>query len=70
MTSVQKKSSPGIRRKISREKDADRFITRTATQKVFPLFQAAIPLFQPVIQLSQQELPLQLDGSSQSLPRA
>jgi hypothetical protein len=61
-TSVQKKSSPGIQRKISREKETGRFIAR-ATQQVFPLCLPAIPLSQ------QQELPWQPDWSFQS-PRA
>jgi hypothetical protein len=65
-TSVQKKSSTGIRRKTSREKESRQFIAR-ATRQVFPLCQPAIPLCQPAIPLSQQpELRLQRD-LSQSL---
>jgi hypothetical protein len=57
-TSVQKKSSTGIRRKTSREKESRQFIAR-ASQQVFPLRQ-------PAIQWWQLELPLQRDSSYQS----
>jgi hypothetical protein len=58
-TSVQKKSSTEIRRRLLRRKESRQFIAR-ATQQVFPLCQPAIPLSQ------QLELRLQRD-LSQSL---
>jgi hypothetical protein len=61
-TSVQKKSSTGIRRKTSREKESRQFIAR-ATQQVFPLRQ-------PAIQWLQLEIPLQRErGSSFQSPQ-
>jgi hypothetical protein len=63
-TSVQKKSSIGIRRKTSREKESRQFIAQAATQQVFPLHQ-------PAIQWWQLELPLQRErGSSFQSPQA
>jgi hypothetical protein len=62
-TSVQKKSSTGIRRKTSRKKQSRQFIAR-AIQQVFPLRQ-------PAIQWWQLELPLQRErGSSFQSPQA
>ena len=52
-TSVQKKSSTGIRGKTSRRKESLKFIARAATQQVFPLCQPAIQF-----QWWQLELPL------------